>query len=309
MKYIVDQYNWIKGKDDSNKFMQLVEVDPNRDLCERISVSRDYNTVINEESPFEEESVRFNFIAATTYYFHGKIKRMSTDQIFDVKLYNQNVDINSQTDYKEQYIKTIEVKKGVEYQYGGDSEDDFEDVILPEWVDVEFIFTPQANFDHLVFILNRIVEVDFKRQKRFPIIAFQELSVINNVLENLIDIHNNKIIKIGVQSRPGLLMCINNEEIRTSRTGIYELKSGVMTVNFFSVCNAGVEITNDLNNWIQTVNNAITQIDIKQKQGEYTDKQVQDLKEQWKSQCFFKYAKKREIDGFTLDYLYSDVNG
>lgn len=308
MGYFLKQYNKKTGSGDEDHFMTLTG---NGARTTRIKVSKELGTMNNPGYQFEDEAITGITFGpqgddtATTYYFHGKIKRMSTDQIFDVKLYNQN---EGQL-YKEQYIKTICVAKGVEY----------ENVVQPEWTDIEFIFTPTIPFDSLVFILQRTVEIDYKTEVRYPIIAFQELSIVNNFLigdNSLITDINAKVIKIGVQSRPGLLMCINREEIRTSRTGIYELKNGVMSPSFFSVCRAAeenyeqqTEISelNKLNNWIIDVNNKITEIDTKFRDGKEpykTHAQVEAAKKLIPSKCFFANAKTRKIDSFTLDYLY-----
>ena len=53
------------------------------------------------------------------------------------------------------------------------------------------------------------------------------LDEIYNVIDYLTTIINKSaLLQIGVQSAPGLLMCINGEEIRVGRSGLYEILNG-----------------------------------------------------------------------------------
>ena len=102
-------------------------------------------------------------------------------------------------------------------------------------------------------------------------------------------------------------MCINGEEIRTSRTGIYELKNGIMTVSFFSVCNAIKESDNTMSNWIALVNNEVNEIIRAREAGEITAEEAERRKAAINSNCFFGSNKQaRSIDSFTLDYMYRE---
>ena len=49
---------------------------------------------------------------------------------------------------------------------------------------------------------------------------------LNPYIENM-----GRLKQIGVQSHPGLEMCINGEMIRVGRTGIYEINHGI-DINF-----------------------------------------------------------------------------
>jgi hypothetical protein len=102
-------------------------------------------------------------------------------------------------------------------------------------------------------------------------------------------------IKMGIQSRPGLMMAINGEEIRIGRSGIYEIKNGTILVNNFSVVAGATETTSALTDTIADINaryNAAT-----------TEEQLANIQ----SVCLFNttnYPKSRTIDSFTLDFLY-----
>ena len=198
---------------------------------------------------------------------------------FSVKLVNYEPTAENNI---EQYIKTITVQPG--------SND-------AAWADVELIFTPLSIFDTLLFELERIVD-DYKTEVRYPIIAYVELSEINNVIDDITG-KDQELIKIGVQSRPGLTMCINGEEIHIGRSGIYELKNGDIVTNFFSVVNGAVEDTSAVDDYMSDVNQR------------YAQATTEEEREQIKSQCFFNtdtryYPKTRTIDSFTLDYVYKE---
>ena len=281
MGYILGQYNKNKNVADDNIFMTLVTSGtPKR------RASGGDTGIDSISNIFEDECIQIDgFNNTKNYYFHGKIKRMTSNQTFYIKLVNYSP--STTTDDIEQYLKTITVSKG-------DPD---------EWVDVEFIFTPFVSFDCILFELQRTVD-DYRTEVRYPLIAYEELSEINNVISSRI-VDGIKLIKLGVQSRPGLLMCINGEEIRTSRTGIYELKNGVMTVSFFSVCNAIKESDNTMSNWIALVNNEVNEIIRAREAGEITAEEAERRKAAINSSCFFGSSKQaRSIDSFTLDYMY-----
>lgn len=272
MAYILGQYNQQSQVAPDGTFMTLIK---NGTVKRKESASDEgggttdfYNECIQSGS---------TFIANNTYYFHGKIKRMLSNQTFYIKLINYD-----SIEENEQYIKTVMVGKG-------DPD---------EWVDVEFIFTPYSSFDTIIFEFQRAVE-DYRIEMRVPIIIYEELSIVQNTLST---ISNGKsLVKIGVQSRPGFLMCINREGIRTCKTGIYELKNGVIVVNFFSVINAADETTNILEEQIAEVNAAWEAAEAISDIGERIARKLA-----IGSRCIFNASKERLISGFALDYLYRE---
>ena len=96
-------------------------------------------------------------------------------------------------------------------------------------------------------------------------------------------------------------MCINREGIRTCKTGIYELKNGVIVVNFFSVINAADETTNILEEQIAEVNAAWEAAEEISDVGERVARKLA-----IGSRCIFSASKERLISGFALDYLYRE---
>lgn len=284
MSYVLGQYNKNRNVADDDIFMTLITAG----TVDRRNSGGD-SEVVGEESIFQDECIRVaNLSNTNNYYFHGKIKRMTTDQVFQIKLVFYEPSTQEEEN-KEQYIKTITVSKGN----------------INEWVDVEFIFSPLLAFDCILFELQRTI-ADYRYEIRYPHIAYEELSVVNNIISSRIS-DGAKLIKVGVQSHPGLLMCINGEEVRTCRTGIYELKNGIMTVGFFSTVASIEEDDNTMINWINNVNVEIERITEEEEAGEITPEQAETEKAAIPSACFFGSNKKaRHIDSFTLDYMYKE---
>lgn len=222
--------------------------------------------------PFYDECVQMQdpLTAGRNYYFHGRVKRLSSAQKIYIKLINYEDSGTGVEETKEQYIKTIVVQ-------GGDPN---------EWVDVEFIFTPLIFFDAILFQLQRTIE-DYREETRYPTIVYEELSVVNNMIISQIA-DDAKLLKIGVQSHPGLMMCVNGEEIHIGKTGIYEIRNGVITVTSFSVVSAGEESDMDIEEYLAELAHKVPD-----------DKTIT-------SDCIFDKPKTRMIDPFTLDYMYKE---
>ena len=267
MAYQLGQYNKNSSADD-DRFMTLVTTGS----AVRQQAKSDSGTQTSG-SIFTNECVKTNLSANVNYYFHGKIKRMMSSQIIYIKLI-QYTGEQTQPGDMEQYIKTIIIAEGDPH----------------EWVDIEFMFTPiSSEFDTILFELARVAE-DYRVEKRYPVIIYEELSEINNIITSKIK-SGAKLIKIGVQSRPVLLMCINGEEIRSSRTGIYELRDNVIPVTFFSVARAAIESGASIDDYMNSINIFWD---------ETTDKST------IHSVCLFNTEKSRSIDNFSLDYIYNE---
>lgn len=264
MAYSIGQFNKFSSDGTDNSYITIITSGyaDTRDTASPIDVGG--STLI-----FKNLCLRTSaFNSENHYYFHGRIKRMLSDQVFYVKLvqYSDNT--------QEQYIKTITV--------GGGDEDD--------WYDVEFIFTPYVNtFDTILFELVRSSE-DYLVKPRYPVIIYEELGVINNLIGSKVQIGDGYFIKMGVQSKPGLMMCINGEEIRTSWTGVYELTTDEIIVDFFSVVHSAEDPT--LETEMARINAAWSAASDKS-----TIKSVSLLNDG---------TKTRYIDDFTLDYMYKE---
>lgn len=284
MSYILNQFNQPKvaASDVSSADNQVYMTPLSNGTPKRRKNASDSGVSGTILDPFFDECLQFDssLEVGVNYYFHAKIKRMKSDQLFYVSL------VNFTDSGKSQYLKTITVQAGLDN----------------EWVDFEIIFSPLITFDCILFQLQRTVE-DYREETRYPVIVYEELSRINNVISSKIQT-GAELLKIGVQSHPGLMMCINGEEIHIGRTGIYEIRNGVVLVNFFSVLFAAVEDEEGQNPLIDPRTGSRCSLE------EYLD-YVASLpivteEDNTNSQCIFKNSKLRAIDAYTLDYMYEE---
>lgn len=105
----------------------------------------------------------------------------------------------------------------------------------PELVKCECIIAPNADYDYIILELERILtdyqkdEVNSSAKGRVIQVSEVSLVQINNLISDLQRTYSNlkKLTKIGVQGRSGLLMCINREQIRIGKSGVYEINNGM----------------------------------------------------------------------------------
>lgn len=99
------------------------------------------------------------------------------------------------------------------------------------WVYFNFIFIPnQQGYTKITF---DVAKTAYNVEKNL-VGNMVLLRKIHNLITTKVKAKHNvvSLVKIGVQSRPGTLMCINGEEIRVGRTGFYEINSGV-AIDYF----------------------------------------------------------------------------
>ena len=283
MSYIVGQYNHIQGSGEDSGFIDLITAG----TASRIAHQNDSGTAsIAPDILFEDECVRVSPLLPTEYYYlKCKIKRLTSEQKIFIKLINYETTAG---DKIEQYLKSVTIK-------GGNPD---------EWIDIELIFNPAFAFDCILFQLQRTLD-DYRIIPRYPKIAYQEFGTINDIITTKVGT-DIRMIKIGVQSHPGLMMCINGEEIHTPRSGIYELKDGVLPIRFFSVVKAAIENTETLNDWLVQTGADCLEIEQELEQGIITIDEAIARFEAIKSECFFDTNKTTIIDSFTLDYMYEE---
>ena len=285
MAYVIGQYNHNKASSDDASFLTPIT----SGTVSRKTSSKDTGISDGLLNSFTDECITdLNLVSSEYYYFRCQIKRMTSPQTFVIKLVNF---ADTSAGAVEQFIKQVTVQ-------GGDRE---------EWVEVEFIFNPIVSFDTVLFQLQRTID-DYRYFTRYPKIAYLQLGSINNIINSKIE-NEVSLLKIGVQSHPGLVMCINGEEIHTSRTGIYEVRNGVIPVTFFSVTNAATEVnqnpsdTNSVKGWELDVNQQIETIE---NNSSLTPAQKEAMYKAIDSKCFFGTSKEYSIDAFTLDYMYDN---
>lgn len=234
--------------------------------------------------PFYDECIQFNksLTLGATYYFHAKIKRLARSQKF--YLYLVHYDDQGGSDNKTQYLKTIEVQAGDE----------------SDWVDFEMLFSPLQQFNCLLFQLQRTID-DYRTDTRYPRIVYEEFSLVNNVITTKIKA-GIELTKMGIQSHPGLIMCINGEEIHIGRSGSYEVRNGIISVDFFSVVTAAEEDYDGSNPL--TINSK--RVTLAQYLSSVASETTITSSDATNSKCIFGNSKLRGMDAFVLDYMYKE---
>lgn len=170
------------------------------------------------------------------YYLHFQVAQTQDgyDQNFVVRL--QKKESTSEDDIQD--IASYTVQSGVEGSY----------------IDFEMIIAPNSSYEYLILYLKRnsLDYSDATEGGRKMEVKIKDFCVIDNVLDNVFaDLGISSVSKIGIQSAPGTLMCINGEEIRVGRSGIYEINNGVY-VSFVGFVEAKNEETGirDINYFI-----------------------------------------------------------
>ena len=207
---------------------------------------------------FEDFAIELNgsnFLANTVYYVRVKIKRYpeETDEgekaygdpsyvNFSLNLYQKNGGESGQ--HSQEKIQTIGKQIMAPF---------FSSRVNEEWVEYTWTFTPNDDYKYLCFKVNRIgYDYIHSDDPRVPFIYEGEGSPnntmdftengdvcsVNNILPN------QKMIKIGIQSRPGTLFVVNREPIVLGRSGIYEINNGTNITSVGVIApNGGSDIT------------------------------------------------------------------
>lgn len=154
--------------------------------------------------------------ALYSYYLKFEVKQLPDSvQNFTLKLQSDDITVDNV-----QNIRTFTVKQGVESTV------------------FELIFNPNSNYNQIIFELKRLA-LDFYidngdstsgRIMNIKILQFER--VINVISSYLAKKYSGLVSlkKIGIQAPPGLLFCIDGEEIRVGSSGIYELYNEDITV-------------------------------------------------------------------------------
>ena len=154
------------------------------------------------------------------FYLCFKVHKQPEIQNISVILKNTTLlKDNSQT------LGTVQVEAGDESEYST----------------FDFIFSPNENrtFNEIYFELQRTAAQDLNIQNpdgtfgRKVNLEIVKLAEINNVIDTLNPsiANRGKLKQIGIQTAPGLIICVNGEQIKVGRSGLYEIKNGV-EINF-----------------------------------------------------------------------------
>ena len=98
---------------------------------------------------------------------------------------------------------------------------------------IELVISPNGSYDELVLTLQRNARDYSTKREDYPDrdniygrIMQVEVYTVGEIYNVLTTIGQRVLNKIGVQGPPGLLMCINGEDIRVGPSGIYEINNG-----------------------------------------------------------------------------------
>ena len=282
MNYQVNQQNYFYNPGDPDRFAEPLTGGEVKTIT-----SSDINVSGTIGYSFDNPQIDFSRVGgleqSTPYYFHTKIFRLDSVQTFNISLIK--VDDATGKIILSQFIKTITVKEGAGREATIQNPN-------TDFVDVEGIITPIVPFDGIMFELQRtekdLIISDPSQPTvvtgRVPVIGYIEVS---KVVNNIPSTPHSEIAKLGVQSRPGLMMCINKEEIHIPKSGIFELRDGIIRINFFSVVSGQTPINKEQNYLTNQMNTPYSEI-----------VSTSFLSEEFAGQ------KERIISNFTLDYLY-----
>ena len=100
------------------------------------------------------------------------------------------------------------------------------------------MISPNADYGYIILELDRVL-IDYQKNEvsststaKGRILQVGELSLFK--IQNLVSGYLNQtyptlksLTKVGIQGRSGLLMCINREQIRIGKSGVYEINNGM----------------------------------------------------------------------------------
>ena len=146
------------------------------------------------------------------YYLRFGVKqRKDSEQVFYLKIRNV-----SETEDNEQLIDEFKVASGTGTVY------------------FEAILSPNATYNQVLWELQRtaldynMLNADGTSGRVMDVVDYTYTRLID-VLATLKSTYPGMkyLTKIGIQGPPSLLMCINGEQIRIGKTGIYEINNGI----------------------------------------------------------------------------------
>lgn len=200
------------------------------DLTSSVNITDFQASLVNDiysgnEIVFTNKIIKSTSLFTSLQYYYLKFKIQTRDdssQIFYLKL--QNVSDDSRVE-KEQFIKTFTVPQDIS------SQNNNENHFTGNFVLFEVVIAPNSSYNQLNWEMQRtnldytiITEGDING--RIANIEIESFGIITNQISNQI----SPLSKIGIQGRPSLLMCINGEQIRIGKSGVYEINNSIPIV-------------------------------------------------------------------------------
>lgn len=161
-----------------------------------------------ENLKFIDKAADVELRIQNNYYLRFRVTKLKDELNIKLKAINSNQG-------KEQLLETFYVPG-----YTTDQEQ--------QYSYFEIIFSTSDLCNQLVWELVRTLE-DYKGNGREITIQCESFGIVTNVLTQLAQSYTNiqYLKKIGIQGPPLLLLCINKEQIRLGKNGIYELNNGM----------------------------------------------------------------------------------
>lgn len=179
------------------------------------------STVFFENAYYDFSNTGNKMNKQNYYYLNFSVKKMNSIQNFYLKLKNLTQSDDDFSDNNEQIIAEFAVPQST---------------IEDDWMDFEIIIAPNKAYGQLYWDLRRTISNDYLSTSDMQVegaigrkmtIVINQFAIIKNIVKDI-----NKIVKIGVQGPPSLLMCINGEQIRIGKTGIFEINEDNVSISF-----------------------------------------------------------------------------
>lgn len=179
------------------------------------------STVFFENAYYDFSNTGNKLNKQNYYYLNFSVKKINSIQNFYLKLKNLTQSEDDFSDNNEQIIAEFTVPQST---------------IEDDWTNFEIIIAPNKTYGQLYWDLRRTISNDYLSTSDMQVegaigrkmtIVINQFAIIKNIVKDI-----NKIVKIGVQGPPSLLMCINGEQIRIGKTGIFEINEDNVSISF-----------------------------------------------------------------------------
>ena len=167
---------------------------------------------LGEDGTFIDKVFHTSLSSSKGYYLKLKIYKQSTTQNIIIKMEDTNL-----ASQGGQLIEKITVPAGDATEY----------YIL------EKVFMPSRNYNQIKIELDRN-SVDYTINPERPDIYGRIVNIEVLSFAEIKNIIPYRLKRIGVQGTPGLIMCINGEQIQIGKSGIFEINIDY-TVSYFGV--------------------------------------------------------------------------
>ena len=239
------------GADISNP----IEFTANQDYYLRFTIKRQlhHGAILPDSDDKSVFKINLRLIKERTsdgVYSYGQYQNLDTDLIFQPYLDKIDKPIN------EPYVgyETIFRPRDSGYKYLAFLLSRVQQDYYDKYSTNPDNFNPRSIYDgtaegQYIFINENISGIEgLEDQER----STGDLCVINNILPTLGSGNDAKYYameKIGIQTKPGTLLCVNHEPIRVGRSGIYEVNNGVK-VYFVGICGPDGDNKDNINEFV-----------------------------------------------------------